>query len=192
MAQQSQQMSAKAAAVTQQLAALGWDVEIRLSTRRKKTINARPDGHRTIILAPAWLSEQQLLDRATDLVQKVHRKVGRGMGGVASDEELEQLARQLNEKHLGGRARWDSIRWVGNMTTRWGSCTPTTGRIRISDRLQHVPDYVLDSVVIHELVHTWVPNHSAEFWEWAGKAPKLERTRGYLEAFQWWGGADDR
>ena len=76
MAQQSQQMSAKAAAVTQQLAALGWDVEIRLSTRRKKTINARPDGHRTIILAPAWLSEQQLLDRATDLVQKVHRKVG--------------------------------------------------------------------------------------------------------------------
>ncbi|MDU3176210.1 MAG: YgjP-like metallopeptidase domain-containing protein, partial [Corynebacterium striatum] len=71
--------------------------------------------------------------------------------------------------------------------TRWGSCTTSTGDIRITDRLKDVPEYVLDSVVIHELTHTFIPGHGPEFWQWADRAPKAERAKGYLEAYQRFG-----
>lgn len=58
------------------------------------------------------------------------------------------------------------------------------GEIRVSHRLQDVPGYVLDAVIVHELVHTFIrTGHSAEFWEWANRAPKAERAKGYLEAY---------
>ena len=76
---------------------------------------------------------------------------------------------------------------MSNQNTRWGSCTTGTGDIRISDRLAQVPDYVLDAVIVHELVHTFIPGHSGEFWRWADRAPRAERAKGYLEAYQRFG-----
>ena len=96
-------------------------------------------------------------------------------------------ADSLNKHVLDGQARLGSIRWVSNQRSRWGSCTVSTGDIRISDRLKQVPDYVLDAVIVHELTHTFIPNHSAKFYEWADKVPYAERARGYLEAYQRFG-----
>ena len=96
-------------------------------------------------------------------------------------------ARRLNAAYLDGRATIGSIRWVSNQNTRWGSCTTSTADIRLSDRLQQVPDYVLDSVIIHELTHTFIPRHGRDFWQWADRAPHAERAKGYLEAYQRWG-----
>ena len=98
----------------------------------------------------------------------------------ASDEQLAQRAHELNAKYLDSRATVGSIRWVSNQNTRWGSTTLATGDIRISDRLQKVPDYVLDSVIIHELTHTFIPGHPKEFWNWADRAPKQSAQRATL------------
>lgn len=98
-----------------------------------------------------------------------------------------ERAHRLNAAVLEGRARVASIRWVSNQNSRWGSCTVSTAEIRISDRLRHVPDYVLDAVLVHELTHTFIPGHTEEFWAWADKTPLAERARGYLEAYQRWG-----
>ena len=85
---------------------------------------------------------------------------------------------------LEGRAQLTSIRWVTNQNKRWGSCTTATGDIRISHRLKGVPDYVLDAVIVHELVHTFITDgHSATFWSWADRAPQAERAKGFLEAW---------
>ena len=56
-------------------------------------------------------------------------------------------------------ARW-SIRM---MKTRWGSCTPKTGAIRINARLAAYPTECLEFVVAHELVHLLEPSHNARF-----------------------------
>ena len=56
-------------------------------------------------------------------------------------------------------ARWS----VRVMKTRWGSCTPKTGAIRINARLAAYPPKCLEFVVAHELVHLLEPSHNARF-----------------------------
>ena len=50
-----------------------------------------------------------------------------------------------------------------NMRSRWGSCTPDTGRVCINVRLALYPPRCLEYVVVHELCHFIVRNHGAGF-----------------------------
>jgi predicted metal-dependent hydrolase len=68
------------------------------------------------------------------------------------------------------------------MTSRWGSCTPSTGTIRISTRIAAFPDWVIDYVIVHELAHLHVPGHGADFWSLVQRYPRSERAIGYLMA----------
>ena len=52
---------------------------------------------------------------------------------------------------------------VRSMKTRWGSCTPKTGAIRIARELAAYPIGCLDMVVAHELVHLLEPSHNQRF-----------------------------
>lgn len=101
--------------------------------------------------------------------------------------DLEQLAQQLNRKFLGGKGSWESIKWVSNMTGRWGSCTAASAqhgaRIRISDVLKSVPAYVLQAVVLHEVAHTIQANHGPEFQRLLQAFPQLARAEGFLECY---------
>lgn len=98
-----------------------------------------------------------------------------------SDDALCDRAVELAERYLGGAVRPTTVRWVDNQNTRWGSCTPEDGSIRLSRRLYGMPSWVVDYVLIHELVHLIIPDHGPEFWELVNCYPKTERARGYLE-----------
>ena len=74
------------------------------------------------------------------------------------------------------------------MLSRWGSCTPGTGTIRISTRIAKFPDWVVDYVLVHELAHLEVADHSEAFWKVVRRYPKAERAIGYLIAKS---GSDD-
>jgi predicted metal-dependent hydrolase len=76
----------------------------------------------------------------------------------------------------------DTIRWVTNQEQRWGSCTPVDRAIRISDKLIGAPLWVLDYVIVHEMAHLRVADHSPKFWTLVNRYPKTERARGYLMA----------
>ena len=52
---------------------------------------------------------------------------------------------------------------VRSMKTRWGSCTPKSGAIRIARELAAYPVECLDMVVAHELVHLLEPSHNRRF-----------------------------
>jgi predicted metal-dependent hydrolase len=54
---------------------------------------------------------------------------------------------------------------VRYMRTRWGSCTPRTGRIRLSRDLVRAHPECIAYVVLHECCHLLVPNHSQAFYD---------------------------
>jgi hypothetical protein len=47
--------------------------------------------------------------------------------------------------------------------TRWGSCSGS-GTLSFPWRLVMAPPAVIDYVVVHELVHTVIKGHGADFW----------------------------
>jgi Protein of unknown function DUF45 len=73
------------------------------------------------------------------------------------------------------------VRWVPTMSTRWASCTPADGTIRVSERLRDAPGWVVDYVLVHELAHLLEPGHDKAFWAWVRRYPRTERAMGYLE-----------
>jgi hypothetical protein len=107
----------------------------------------------------------------------------RGAGGrrSRSDAALADHAAVLSEKYLGGRAVPSSVRWVGNQNSRWGSATPSDGTIRLSDKLQPMPQWVIDYVLLHELAHLLVASHNAAFWRLLEAYPETQRAKAFLE-----------
>lgn len=154
------------------------------SARRTRSVQAKLVGGVAEIRIPAHFTKAQEREAVEQMLAKLEQKT---KARPRDDASLRARADSLNTAVLEGQARIGSIRWVSNQRSRWGSCTVATGDIRISDRLKQVPDYVLDAVIVHELTHTFIPNHSKEFYAWADRAPNAERARGYLEAYQRFG-----
>lgn len=80
---------------------------------------------------------------------------------------------------------------VRDQTTRWGSCS-ATGNLSFNWRLFIAPLDVMRYVVIHELCHLVVPNHSKAFWrqleaampEWQEQSEWLSTYGAELRAYQ--------
>ena len=53
---------------------------------------------------------------------------------------------------------------IRKQKTRWGSCS-SKNNINLNANLLHLPPELLDYVLLHELVHTRVKNHSKDFWD---------------------------
>lgn len=69
---------------------------------------------------------------------------------------------------------------VSNASTRWGYCR-TDGLIGMSWRLYQAPGWVIDYVVVHELVHRRQPNHQKLFWQMVNQAyPEAADARRWL------------
>jgi predicted metal-dependent hydrolase len=154
------------------------EVEVRRSHRRTRTVSAyRKDG-KVIVMIPARFTRAEESEWVDTMLGKLARNEQRGR---RTDEQLMRRARELSRDYLRGRAQPASVRWVSNMTTRWGSCTTGEGTIRLSDRLRTMPAWVIDYVLLHELAHLLEPNHDARFWGWVDQFPKSERAKGYLE-----------
>jgi len=157
-------------------------VEVRRSARRRRTVSAYRDGDRTVVLIPARFSKAEERHWVNEMLERLRaREERRTTGPRRSDAALLTRARQLSASVLDDRARPTNVRWVSNMSTRWGSCTTTDGSIRVSTRLREMPTWVLDYVLVHELAHLLVPGHGTEFWALVGRYPRAERARGYLE-----------
>jgi predicted metal-dependent hydrolase len=156
-------------------------VEVRRSVRRRRTVSAYRDGERVVVLIPDQFSRAEETEWVTRMLARLAAREERLNH---SDDELLARSRRLIGRYLRDHelsvARV-SVRWVTNQNGRWGSCTPADRTIRISHRIQEMPDWVVDYVLLHELVHLIVPSHNSEFWALVGRYPKAERARGYLE-----------
>lgn len=153
------------------------EVEVRRSKRRRRTVSAYREGDRIIVLIPASLTRRQEAEWVETMVARIERSERRRR---PTDDDLLARAVGLSDDYLGGLATPLSVRWVDNQKARWGSCTPGDKTIRLSARLQGMPFWVVDYVLIHELAHLLAPGHDASFWAWVDHYPHAEKAKGYL------------
>ena len=151
-----------------------YPVEVIRSDRRIKTVSARIVEGVIRVRIPSWMSPHDEKKFVTDIVARIEQQ--RRSDGI----DLESRARVLADNFdLPLPA---SIRWSKTQRQRWGSCCTHSGHIRISDRLADVPPWVLDHVIVHELAHLVVPNHSPAFDALVQRNHLAERAIGYLMA----------
>ena len=155
-------------------------VKVVRSPRRRKTVTAYRQGETVVVLLPARMSRREEDHWVATMLERLERRAARRV--MPGDAELERRARLLARRYLEGSVEPSSVRWVGNMRTRYGSCTPQDGTIRLSDRLAAWPPWVRDYVLVHELAHLAVPDHSPAFWRLVDRYPLAERARGFLIA----------
>jgi predicted metal-dependent hydrolase len=155
------------------------EVEIRTSARRRKTGVAFWEAGHVVVVVPERMSRTARDGFADQLVKQLLQRTGRRH---ASDARLATRAAALADQYLGG-VRPSSIRWSTRQQRRWGSCSLQSREIRITSRLQTVPEWVLDGVIIHELAHLLEAGHTARFHEIANRYPRHREAHTYLDGF---------
>jgi predicted metal-dependent hydrolase len=112
---------------------------------------------------------------AAPVVELTHAKlllqVRPGTDEVRRQEILDAWYReQIREAVPGLLEKWEPLigvkagrLYVQRMKTRWGSCNPTSGHLRLNTDLAKKPPECLEYIVVHELTHLLEPTHNARF-----------------------------
>lgn len=168
------------------LVAGGVEVEVERKGVRRLNLHVRPDGTAFLSVprgVPVAEAQRFLDDHAGWL--RDHAAAARGVETPADglvplwgrlvplpeetselelyrDEILRRLPEAIDraEAAVGAHATGWQLR---DMSSRWGSCTPRTGRIRVNVRLAAYPPTCLDYVLAHELTHLLEPSHNEQF-----------------------------
>ena len=163
-------------------------VDIIRSARRRKTVSAKVVEGRVEVRMPSGMSRADERKQVATLLARLERKHG-VPAQRATAEFLRKRATELAKRYLDTPGeepvleRLTEIRWTEPMQTRWASCTPQRGTIRLSSTLQRAPGYVLDYILLHELVHLREPGHTPEFWRRVHAFPHVDRAHGFLQAW---------
>ena len=118
-----------------------------------------------------WIKKQ--IDRIKKLQQK-HEPFLRNSLDMDRATAGGILIKKLNE--LANKYGFTYKRvFIRNQKTRWGSCS-VENNIYLNVKLLMLPEELTDYVILHELVHTRIKNHSKDFWKELGKY--VRDTRG--------------
>jgi hypothetical protein len=106
-----------------------------------------------------WIRKQ--LTRMAYMKQK-HDILLQESARLNKSQARKKLINRLNEL-----AEWHGYSYnrvfIRNQRTRWGSCS-SKNNISLNIKLSLLPDELMDYVILHELVHTRLKNHSKDFW----------------------------
>jgi len=167
--------------------------EIEVHYKRIKNIYLRikPDG-KLVISAPfgtskaylikfvksriSWIEakQQKIAERQESSIKLEKDEIllfGKPFKGRLSEAQLQRL---LHEKiTLYYKKYWQFFKDRGcklveikyrMMKRTWGVCRPTAGTITFNKRLIHQPVEFIEYVVLHEMCHLLIPNHSKDFY----------------------------
>jgi predicted metal-dependent hydrolase len=149
--------------------------------RRKRSISAFRSAGIIEIHIPARLSKRQEIELIPEMIAMVLKREAKARKG---DEQLLQISLEILEEYLPDfYERPTSITWR-NMNERWGSCTTVDGTIRISERLINAPDYVLNYIIFHELIHLRVHAHDENFYQYLNRYTDQDRAEAFLEGYE--------
>jgi len=154
------------------------EVEIRVSDRRRKSVAAMWEGDRIVVVVPRRMAKRDRQVYADELAQKLIKARDKRR---PTDTELHARAAYLSRTYLQAKAKPTAVQWSTRQNTRWGSCTAAEGTIRMSARLQGAPQFVIDAVLVHELAHLLISDHSVEFYELANRFPRQGDAELFLQ-----------
>lgn len=154
------------------------EFEVWILRKRVKNVNLRvkpPDG-RIEVSAPMRVDSEfvkAFVHEKRDWIRNQQKRIAvspQGRAAAASSDEVAQWKAVVQAFVPPLIAKWESIIGVKagkityrNMTSRWGSCQPSTGRICINVRLALYPPECLEYVVVHELCHLLERGHGPRF-----------------------------
>lgn len=160
-----------------------WKAEsIQVNHGRVKNLYLRvkpPDG-RIEITAPLRMPDHVILefvDSRESWIRKTRNRLSAAMSSVPPEgrPEWDEAAVDRAKSSINARLP-ELLQWwvpvVGRepssislrlMTSRWGSCTPATRRIRLNVELARLDPRFLEYVLVHELTHLYVHGHGPEF-----------------------------
>ena len=155
----------------------GLPVEVTRKRIKRMTLRVKdPDG-KVVISAPYTVPDKQVIAFVRSKMDWIDSAVARVRSRAAAhpepadDAEKEARRRALKrriserlpviEQRTGLRCSGWTVR---DMHTRWGSCNTKTHHVNFSLMLATRTDTELDYVILHELVHTIVPNHGPDFY----------------------------
>ncbi len=122
----------------------------------------------------SWI--QKHLDKMKQ-VEKEHEVFSKNSTEIDRAEARKKLVSRLNELSEQHGFSYNKV-FVRNQKTRWGSCS-AKNNISLNMKLVRLPDEMIEYVLLHELVHTRIKNHSNEFWtelnRLLGDAKKMDR-----------------
>ena len=154
-------------------------LEAELTRKRIKRMNMRikePDG-RIVISAPYLVPDKEVIRFVRSRRDWIDKNAARVRARSAAHpepadraekERMRSCLKQRIEARLPVIEEITGLRCSGwtvrDMHTRWGSCNTNTHHINLSLMLATRSDAELDYVILHELVHTVVPNHGPDFY----------------------------
>ena len=165
-------------------------VEVRRSPRVRQWRLEVPWGEPARLTVPRSMSRAEvdrvLTEKRSWIVEQRRRQVPRlGLERLAvSESEARGGARELfsalaEEEAERLAVTYERIR-IGDQRTLWASCS-ARGTLSFNWRLVLAPLEVLDYVVVHELCHLRVPNHSKRFWKLVeARRPHWREQRDWL------------
>jgi predicted metal-dependent hydrolase len=137
-----------------------WRLEVPWGGPARLTVpqqTSRAEVERILAEKCSWIEEQRR--RQVPRLGLDRLAVSESEARVAARELVTALAEQEAER-IG--VAYQRIR-IGGQRTLWGSCS-ARGTLSFNWRLVLAPLEVLDYVVVHELCHLRVPDHSRRFW----------------------------
>ena len=142
-------------------------------SRKARRLNLSLESQDVLrVSIPYWVSyyeaEKMLLKNA-EWVRKFVRKVKKDiekyhvdLKNVDLKKGKQYLIFKVNKLAYKYGFRYNKIS-IRNQRTRWGSCSHQNN-ISLNMKLLRMPEKIIDYVILHELIHTRVKNHSKDFW----------------------------
>ncbi len=147
-----------------------------LTYKRVKNVNLRisPDGS-VRVSAPRYVSRRQieafLRQKETFILNALKKQEDskqKELLPILSEEEIRPYITSLCKKHYPYFEKkgvpFPTIKFR-KMVSRWGSCHSQKGILTFNTHLRFAPHSSIQYVVLHELTHFLVPNHSKEFYD---------------------------
>ena len=135
---------------------------VRLARKRIKNLNLRVHrgGGFVEVSAPAYVRDRDIERFVREKRPWIDAKLAQVAASPAAVAACVPALVEAWEPIMGVKAGKLVYR---NMTSRWGSCQPATGRICINVRLALYPPECLEYVVVHELCHLLERGHGPRF-----------------------------